>query len=468
LDDRSPRDWVATRTVARGDEQTVLDGDRELRWRLIMASEKKHKSGLPVGWTTKARDTPIGFPRGSPANDRKTLIRYDGDGHLLTLAPTGAGKGRSSLIPALLTYPGATLTIDIKGEAYAVTARRRREMGHVVVVLDPFCAATLTPDSLNPLDIINLPGSAPDVDSEFLAELLGGSVPLTGNDRFWESNAKGMLVGTIGLAAEHEDRLKRNFGQVLDLMYDDNVDYMLATYLDKHTFKNNLARQELAAYLQHEGEKVRPSIRSTGLCLLKSLGSEGVRKSLSSTSFDLMAWFRGDPIDIFIVFPPDKLESHRQLLRLLLGTLMAVLTRRTEMPKHRTLLLLDEIAQCGALPHLKTALTLLRGYGVQVWSMWQDLSQIKHLYPTDWESILNNSAVIQCFGTTNGWAAKTIGDLLDMNPGELLRMSPKQQQLMLPGEGSRMTQRVDYLTDPLFRGLFDPNPRYRKRDDRSI
>ena len=89
-------------------------------------------------------------------------------------------------------------------------------------------------------------------------------------------------------------------------------------------------------------------------------------------------------------------------MRLLLATLLTTLVRRKTMPEVRTLLLLDECARLGALPHLKTALTLLRGYGVMVWSLWQDLSQMKTLYPTDWETILNNSSVVQVFGMSNG------------------------------------------------------------------
>jgi type IV secretion system protein VirD4 len=423
--------------------------------------------GLPLGWTTSAPDgARIGFQQGPLPSGNERLICYDGDGHLLTMAPTGAGKGRGCLIPTLLSHPGATLTIDIKAEAYRVTSRHRREMGHRVVALDPFGIALSEPDTLNPMDLFLLPGSAADTDSEMLAELLGGGLSLIGNDQFWEKNGKGMLVGLIGLTAEHEIPENRNMGQLLDYMYVDDVDYTIAVQLDTHKFSNRLARQELCAYLQHESEKCRPSVRSTAQCLLKCLGSESVRKSLARTSFDLMSWFNGDPIDIYLIFPPDKLDSHRPLLRLLLGTLLTILTRRSQMPEHRTLLLLDEIAQCSQLSHLRTALTLLRGYGVQVWSMWQDLSQLKAIYPADWETILNNSAVIQAFGLTNGWAAKALGDVMDMSPNELLRMGRTHQALLLPGQGPQIARRIDYLTDSYFDGLFDANPRYAKQKDR--
>ena len=57
------------------------------------------------------RDAPRGADR-----------RFRQDGHLLTCAPTGAGKGISGVIPNLLEYPGSAFVLDFKGETYAVSA----------------------------------------------------------------------------------------------------------------------------------------------------------------------------------------------------------------------------------------------------------------------------------------------------------------------------------------------------------
>ncbi len=69
-------------------------------------------------------------------------LRYQGDGHLVTIAPTRSGKGISAIIPNLLTYPGSVIVTDPKGENFAVTARRRQELGTQVVVFDPFGVTT--------------------------------------------------------------------------------------------------------------------------------------------------------------------------------------------------------------------------------------------------------------------------------------------------------------------------------------
>ena len=86
------------------------------------------------------------------------------------------------------------------------------------------------------------------------------------------------------------------------------------------------------------------------------------------------------------------LESHSRLLRLWLGALMSCITRRRARPRHATLFVLDEAAQLGELPHLRQAITLLRGYGLQTWSFWQDASQLQMLYAHDWKTMERDGA----------------------------------------------------------------------------
>src|SRR5258708_22048218 len=86
---------------------------------------------------------------------RGGLLRLDQEGHLLTLAPTGSGKGIAAVLPNLLDYPGSVLCTDIKGECYAVSGRFRREaLGHTVAALDPFGVAGGTA-AYNPLDLVD-------------------------------------------------------------------------------------------------------------------------------------------------------------------------------------------------------------------------------------------------------------------------------------------------------------------------
>lgn len=70
------------------------------------------------------------------------------------------------------------------------------------------------------------------------------------------------------------------------------------------------------------------------------------------------------------------------------------------------LFLLDEFAALGHLRPVETAVGLLRGHGVKIWPILQDLSQIKAHYPRSWESFLANAGAIQVFGTNDQGTAE--------------------------------------------------------------
>src|SRR5579864_1800787 len=89
--------------------------------------EEQH---LLLGWSDGSRRESFGFAPGEAApRGHSQPVIYDGDSHLMTCAPTGTGKGRGVLIPNLLRYPGPAIVLDIKGELFQVTSRRRSEMG---------------------------------------------------------------------------------------------------------------------------------------------------------------------------------------------------------------------------------------------------------------------------------------------------------------------------------------------------
>ena len=154
-------------------------------------------NALLLGWDTPEAPSAFGFGaaarQGGPA---RAPVLYQGDGHLMTVAPTGAGKGRGLIIPNLLTYRGPVIVVDPKGENYQVTARRRADLGQRVIVLDPFQVVTDKGDHLNPLDTFDLAGSILECDAEMLASLLSVGHRFT-TDPFWNDSADGFLAGLI-------------------------------------------------------------------------------------------------------------------------------------------------------------------------------------------------------------------------------------------------------------------------------
>jgi len=87
--------------------------------------------------------------------DTGRLLRHDGPAHLLTVAPTRAGKGTGAILPNLPTLDRPAIVIDPKGENFRVSARQRSTFGPVQA-LDPFGILGSAAGRLNPLDSLDV------------------------------------------------------------------------------------------------------------------------------------------------------------------------------------------------------------------------------------------------------------------------------------------------------------------------
>lgn len=387
---------------------------------------------------------------------RQKELWYDGP-HLLTGAPTGAGKGRSCVIPTLLSYPGQVVVLDVKGELYQITARRRRALGQRVVKLDPFRLCGDETDALNPLDCLRLPKADVSTDSQTLASLLASGLRFS-KDPFWDNSATGLVGGLIHYIAMCEPNDMQHLPRVRDLIYSDDTAYNLAVILDtKKAAIPRAAYQEMASFLQHPERETRPSVLATAAGYFKPFMSDRVADAIGPSTFSLAEFAAGVPMTIYLVLPADRLESHRGLLRTWFGTLMRAIFSRDQAPPLRSLMLLDEAAQLGNFPMLQTAVTLTRSFGVRCWLFVQDLQQLKECYPQGWQTILNNCGAINVFGINTRLMADAWAGVLPCSAEQLLSLPANEHWVQRHGQGLMRARRHDYLLDRQFRNQFDEN-----------
>lgn len=168
-----------------------------------------------TAWLSPAEAAAAGLHEGLLLMGRNSngLLWYRGEGHCLSFAPTGSGKSVSVVVPNLLTYPGSVVCIDPKGAIASITARRRREMGQKVILLDPFGevknaqnqnrAATgagawpaLSPDSYNPLGHLR-PESFDAENSDLIDDVreIAASLVVSegGKERYFSDSARSVL-----------------------------------------------------------------------------------------------------------------------------------------------------------------------------------------------------------------------------------------------------------------------------------
>jgi type IV secretion system protein VirD4 len=425
--------------------------------------DKLPEPGLLVGWSLENRPSrrPIGFSYGNPLKGPATgyldPILLNGEGHLMTIAPTGAGKGTGCIIPALLRYPGPVIVIDPKGENATITARRRREMGQRVVVIDPMGVTDLKSDTLNPMDVIDITLASAVDEVAVLAQALCETPHTDERNRYWSSRGMHLAIGAMLQVLVDAAPGTGNLLGVRDLINTAaaDPDAMAKTLLDSP----HPEVQRIARMLNIGAPETLGGIISFSQEMVDFLRGDQIQASIASTSFDLEDVTKGAPLSIYLVLPPHMLESHSRLLRLWLSALFACITRRRARPPNATLFILDEAAQLGELPHLRQAITLLRGYGMQTWSFWQDASQLQMVYSRDWKTMVNNCRVLQCFGALNQVAADSMARMTGFISGnEILDLRPDEMVLQLAGDEAVIAQLPNYLADAAFNKLYDQNP----------
>ncbi|MBU6301177.1 MAG: type IV secretory system conjugative DNA transfer family protein [Verrucomicrobia bacterium] len=432
-------------------------------------------SHLLLGWEPVDRPgiRPIGF--GPPRNADSRPVRQglnavwleNPESHGLCVAPTGSGKGRNSLIPHLLTWQGSAVVIDPKGEAAVTTGHyRSRVLGQRVIYLDPFQLATPTPDSLNPLDVIRFSDSSPEEFALTVPGLLHPDFNGSTRDPFWDNNGDSLLSGLVCHMLVSGAAEDRHFPKLRDYLMCDDVHYNLAVLLDTMGKKMPpMAYGNLSSFVSTV-EQTRSGILATAQQHLRILADPAVVHGLKTTTFDLDAFKRGEPMTLYLILPVTRLQSHGILLRNWLSALFQIAMSRQVLPERSTLFFVDEVGSLGPMEQLRTAFTVMRGYGVRVFIYLQDLSQLKRMFPQDWETVVNNAGMIQTFNLSNHLMARQMGELFgsDLRPEDLLNLGPDEQIILFHGGRWKRCLKADYLTDPLFKDRFQANPRYGSRN----
>lgn len=345
----------------------------------------------------------LGYQR---APDTNLPLRYKGDRHILTCAPNRSGKGTTAIIPNLLTYPGSAIVIDPKGENAMMTAERRKSMGQDVHVVDPWgitAHSGLPISRFNPLDLL----SPDDPDFAENAMLLADAmvIPSGSDNTFWDEEGKGKTQGVIGHVATHEDEVgSRHLGRVRDLLLLDGED-MKALHELMLQSPHHFIASAGARHLQKD-DRLLSNVTATVQSHTHFLDSPRIRESLSASDFRFED-LKTRPMTIYLVLPSDRLNTFARWLRLLIQHAITVNARNIEVqPEHPVLFILDEMPALGRLTMIEQAFGLMAGYGLQLWGVVQDLSQLKRIYGDGWETFISNAGVVQYFGSRDRMTAE--------------------------------------------------------------
>jgi len=174
---------------------------------------------------------------------KNSAVTWEGESHLLTVAPTRTGKGTMQIIPNLLQYKGSCVVLDPKGEMYEATSKWRRENVGPVYALNPFNMPITPPEgkieqfthAFNPLDTVT-----DNLSATKLAEMV---FPRNDDDRsaFFDSEAIGFLSGVIEFFALYGTPEQRTMGNIRDKLSSISTElYQLLKAMTHPTMPNSI------------------------------------------------------------------------------------------------------------------------------------------------------------------------------------------------------------------------------------
>ena len=431
------------------------------------------------------------------------LLHYDGPAHLITLAPTRAGKGVGTVIPNLLAAERSVLVIDPKGENARIAGKARRRFG-TVHVLDPFEVSGHPSAAYNPLDRLTPDSLDLGEDAASLTEALVMDPPGQVTEAHWNEEAKAILGGLIMFCVCHEDRDRRSLATVREYLTlpPEKLRALLELMQESDEAGGLIARA--ANRFLGKADREAASVLSNAQRHTHFLDSPRIAKCLARSDF-AFSDLRHRITSVFLVLPPNRMDAYSRWLRLLVSQALQDIARDAERSQSASeegrsvrlkasnptlgpaLFLLDEFAALGRLEAVERAMGLMAGYGLQLWPILQDMSQLKDLYGDRAGTFIANAGVQQVFGVndfeTAKWLSQMIGqetagfqtdsfkpgdgpsfsnnltgrDLL--TPDEIMQLPPDRQLLRVQGQATAIAQKLRYYADPEFAGLFTPEAR---------
>jgi type IV secretion system protein VirD4 len=396
---------------------------------------------------------------GLPETLQPKPLQLISDRHVLAFGPTGSGKSRRLLLPNLInTTAWSQVVIDIKGELAFWTAEHRRKAGNEIIFLNPFNVLGLPSSGFNPVAALD-PTTDFVEDAMQLAEAL---IREEGREPHWSASAQDLLCALImysRLTGPNDGSLghvRQLLGQSSAAFVED-VKAMMKAGID-------LGHEELtikaARFRDLTGEsRELNAILSTALTQTRWLDGRAVKADLARGNFDFSV-MKQRPVTVFLQLPGNRLDSYSPWLRLMLTAIVQKLLKDVRPSKVPVMLMLDEAAQLHDPPIIRNSMTILRGYGVKLLSVFQDVAVAKSVLGEDrFLSNVANSALLS-FAPQEMTSARFLSERSgERNADVLSYSSPVDQRTGMPA-GGQLSFSQDKLPGILPQRLINMDPGY--------
>lgn len=332
------------------------------------------------------------------------LLRDGANTHLFAFCPTRSGKGVGMVIPTLLTMPDSVMVNDPKGEAYALTSGFRKAAGQDVVKFEPACTDG-TGARWNPLDEIRtftpydvqdaqmIMSMACDPKGEGLEDyfdkagyefLMGLALHMC-----YDIKENGSLQGVaMFLGDPHWDNDKQMYTHMTEAIHDPEGKMGWKDSLGNPTKTHPIIANTAKTMLNKE-DKDRSGVLSTAKSLLSLYLDPIVARNTTNSDFlvrDLMTGKK--PVSLYYVVGPADMERMVPLTRLFYALFIRRNAADMEFADGQSaknysyplIMIIDEMTSLKKLPILQEALGYVAGYGIRMFMLAQDITQVEDIY----------------------------------------------------------------------------------------
>jgi type IV secretion system protein VirD4 len=427
--------------------------------------------------------------------------------NMLTFGAPGALKSAGLIAPNIAHLPQSLIVIDPKGQLAAITARKRAQMGPVII-LNPLNLFVDTLPHLksagwNPLLQLdpgrpNFAADAASIADAIVTKADGG----TSNTKFFDISAE-RLVTLFVMNERIENPECPSLRNVATSLSEQSVYAKgegpvggFAWHLSRMMTSDHYAVRTMATRIMarlRDADSHNTSLQDVIDTALKDFSFINDDRVAYDMRRGKMDWgnLHREITTIYLILPVQDLDPDGmgKWLRLFVNLALRGLYQNPpafgEEKLPRVLFILDEFAQLGRLQAIPKALGVARDYSITLWFVLQNLSQLKTHYPKEWSLFFTGSGAKNCFrpgdfetaeyfskliGSTeryvmtenqNGGASLTPHAIPLIRPEDLMRLPKgKTVNLIDPCPYPILADVPVYTETPWSEGL-DPNPYFR-------